>query len=76
MRLFIAIPPAPSFKESLIQIQKHLDSQGVQGNHTKEENLHLTLAFIGEYSDADEIYRFSPQCLRLHPFLLKNTLSS
>lgn len=27
--------------------------QGVRGNFTKPENLHLTLAFIGEYSDPD-----------------------
>ena len=29
--------------------------QGVRGNYTKIENLHLTLAFIGEYGDLDAL---------------------
>lgn len=55
MRLFIAIPLTPSFKDSLVQIQKSLDSQGVQGHYTRKENLHLTLAFIGEFPDPDDV---------------------
>lgn len=56
MRLFIALIPSPSVKDALIHVQRDLDYQGVQGNYTKEENLHLTLAFIGEYSDPDEVF--------------------
>ncbi|MGX8774816.1 MAG: RNA 2',3'-cyclic phosphodiesterase, partial [Bacillota bacterium] len=29
--------------------------QGVRGNFTRRENLHLTLAFIGEYSDPEAV---------------------
>lgn len=29
--------------------------QDVRGNYTKPENLHLTLAFIGEYTDPDTV---------------------
>ena len=36
-------------------IQKRLQMQGVKGNYTTRENMHLTLAFIGEYSDPDHI---------------------
>ena len=32
-------------------VQKRLQMQGVKGNYTTRENMHLTLAFIGEYSD-------------------------
>ena len=29
--------------------------QGIRGNYTKPENLHLTMAFIGDYGDPDHI---------------------
>ena len=32
-------------------IQKRLQMQGVKGDFTTRENMHLTLAFIGEYKD-------------------------
>ena len=32
-------------------VQKRLQIQGVKGNFTTRENMHLTLAFIGEYND-------------------------
>lgn len=32
-------------------IQKRLQLQGVKGNFMTRENMHLTLAFIGEYGD-------------------------
>lgn len=32
-------------------MQEQLKSANIRGNYTKPENLHLTLAFIGEYSD-------------------------
>ena len=54
MRLFIAF----NFEEvvdSLTGIQNKLKDCGTGGNYTSRENLHLTLAFIGEYDDPDEI---------------------
>ena len=36
-------------------IQSALRRQGMRGNFTRPENLHLTLAFIGEYSDPDYV---------------------
>ena len=55
MRLFIAIRLSDAMKDSLIQTQNALYDRGVRGNYTPEENLHLTLAFIGEYPDAQPV---------------------
>ncbi|MBR4703524.1 MAG: RNA 2',3'-cyclic phosphodiesterase [Oscillospiraceae bacterium] len=49
MRLFLAIKLSKPMKDALINAQNELYDRGVRGNYTPEENLHLTLAFIGEY---------------------------
>jgi 2'-5' RNA ligase len=51
MRLFLAIVPDNRIKDELCMVQKRLQIQGVKGNFTTRENMHLTLAFIGEYND-------------------------
>ena len=53
MRLFIAINFDENLKEALMAVQDKMRLQGVHGNFTKPENLHLTLAFIGEYNDPE-----------------------
>ncbi len=55
MRLFIAIQLNRKMKNALTGIQDHMREAGVRGNFTKRENLHITLAFIGEYPDKDEV---------------------
>lgn len=71
MRLFLAIPPSRAAKRSLTAVQASLRARGLQGRFTPPENLHLTLAFLGEYGDADrvldalEAVRFAPIPLRL-----------
>ena len=55
MRLFIAVELSERFKDELCMMQKRLMKQGMRGKYTPRENLHLTLAFIGEYSDPDRI---------------------
>jgi len=52
MRLFTAIILSEPMKAAMIQAQNEIYDGGVRGNYTPEENLHLTLAFIGEYPDA------------------------
>jgi len=49
MRLFIAINFDENTKENLITVQNHLRKLG-RGNFSRPENLHLTLAFLGEVS--------------------------
>ena len=55
MRLFLAVIPDNSIKDELCFIQKRLQLQGVKGKFTSRENMHMTLAFIGEYSDPDHV---------------------
>ncbi|MBO4915551.1 MAG: hypothetical protein J5449_10130 [Oscillospiraceae bacterium] len=55
MRLFIAIELNDDLKDALTSMQAQLRARRVGGNYTKVENLHLTLAFIGEYGDPDRV---------------------
>lgn len=55
MRLFISIQLNDEMRNALTQIQHSMQRQGVRGNFTREENLHLTLAFIGEYPDPYDV---------------------
>ena len=52
MRLFIAIRLSDAMRDAALAVQRELRYQGVRGNYSAEANLHLTLAFIGEYPDA------------------------
>ena len=69
MRLFIAIKFNPEIKSALLSMQEQLKSANIRGNYTKPENLHLTLAFIGEYGDPDYILETLEQ-VRFKPFEL------
>ena len=51
MRLFIAIRFDDKILDSLTEFQDELKSLGVTGNYSKRDNLHITLAFIGDYED-------------------------
>ena len=42
-------------KDALTDAQRIMYDCGVRGNFTSEENLHLTLAFIGEYPNAETV---------------------
>ena len=55
MRLFIAVRISPEMKAALTKAQRAMYDRGVRGNFTPEENLHLTLAFIGEYPSEDNV---------------------
>ena len=55
MKLFLAINLSPGMKAALTKVQRAMYDRGVRGNYTPEENLHLTLAFIGEYPNAEPV---------------------
>ena len=57
MRLFIAINLNEEMKESLMDIQDAMRDCGIYGRETTAENMHLTLAFIGDYDDPDYVKR-------------------
>lgn len=67
MRLFIAIQLNDEMKNALQDMQAYMKSRGVKGNYTKRDNLHLTLAFIGEFDDPEAVLEAIERA-RLRPF--------
>ncbi len=55
MRLFIAILLDENMIDSLTAMQDEIMGMGVSGSYTRPENMHMTLAFIGEYDDPEGI---------------------
>ena len=55
MRLFIAILLPDEMKTALIEAQNAMYERGLRGNYSPEENLHLTLAFIGDFPAAEPV---------------------
>ncbi|MBR2189057.1 MAG: RNA 2',3'-cyclic phosphodiesterase [Eubacterium sp.] len=55
MRLFIAIQFSSEMQKELLDTLHRLKQAGVRGNYTPAANLHMTLAFIGETRQVDEI---------------------
>ena len=55
MRLFIAIRLSDEMKKALINCMHDLKKQGVEGNYVPARNLHMTLAFIGEYDNPGKV---------------------
>ena len=51
MRLFVAIRPSPAVRDVLLDAEAALRRRG-RGTFTRPENLHLTLAFLGEAESA------------------------
>ena len=55
MRLFIGIRFDDPFRDQLVRLQELLQDCGLSGSYTAADNLHITLAFIGEYGDPGHI---------------------
>lgn len=62
MRLFIAIHFSSEIKSVLLSAVDELKGQTVSGNFTSPENLHLTLAFIGESDNISAIRGAIDRC--------------
>ena len=69
MRLFIAIPLAEEMKKELVACMHDLKMQGVEGSYVPAQNLHLTLAFIGEYDNPAQVKKVL-ESVPLQPFRL------
>ena len=48
MRMFVALRAEDPLKRAAVQYMEELKRLGVSGSFTKPDNLHITLAFIGE----------------------------
>jgi 2'-5' RNA ligase len=48
IRLFIAVNCSDTAKRLLLSVQDNIKAQSLKGNFSRPENLHLTLAFLGE----------------------------
>ena len=68
MRLFLAIPLSPSVQGALLSAQADLRRQG-RGAFPPPENLHLTLAFLGETDRPDQA-RSALRAVSRRPFSL------
>ena len=55
MRLFIAISLNDEIRKTLVRTQDYLSRHGIRGSLTPRENLHMTLTFIGEHPDPDQV---------------------
>lgn len=55
MRLFIAINLSDTVKDKLSAAVNELKKKGVSGNFSLKDNLHLTLAFIGETNRLNDV---------------------
>lgn len=55
MRLFISIEFNEEILQALTKLQSEWKVLGVRGNFTPIQNLHLTLAFIGEYGNPNSV---------------------
>ena len=48
MRLFVAVRPDAAVSKALLGVMHEMKKNGVQGSYVPAQNLHMTLAFIGE----------------------------
>ena len=69
-RLFIAINLNEDMKEALMDIQDTMRTYGVRGKETPPDNMHLTLAFIGDYDDP-ELVKEVINGIDIRPFQIK-----
>ncbi|MBQ6314757.1 MAG: RNA 2',3'-cyclic phosphodiesterase [Mogibacterium sp.] len=70
MRLFIAINLNDEMKDALMDLQDTMRTYGVRGRETPAENMHLTLAFIGDYDDHDYV-KSIVDSIEVRPFDIK-----
>ncbi len=69
MRLFIAVRLSDEMQLTLINTMHSLKKAGVRGNYVPKQNLHLTLAFIGETKEAEAVKEALRQ-VKYKPFRL------
>ena len=67
MRIFIAVQLDKALKEAILDTMDDMKAAGIRGRFVSPDNLHLTLAFIGETSRLQEI-REAVRSISFEPF--------
>ena len=67
MRLFVAVQLSDEMKKAVAETMHELKKKGVKGNYVPLQNLHLTLAFIGETDDPKSV-RAALEQVKVKPF--------
>ena len=67
MRLFVAVQLSDEMKKSIGETMHELKKKGGKGNYVPLQNLHLTLAFIGETDDPKAV-RAALENVKVKPF--------
>ena len=70
MRLFIGIQPTDEFRSALSVLQDRLRTAGITGRFLDPSNLHMTLAFIGEWKE--EVGALLPKVTEPFPITLSH----
>ncbi len=70
MRLFVAVRLNNEVKRSIADAQDGFRRQRVRGNYIPAENMHITLAFIGEYQSPDRVFE-ALETVSFNPFAVK-----
>lgn len=73
LRLFIAVDFTDDIKDRLFKLTKELKENTVTGHFTKRDNFHLTLAFIGETKEKEQVIQAMKNAVdksRIEPFYL------
>ena len=72
MRLFIAIIFTEDLKNAITKTMLRLKRAGVRGRYVPAENLHMTMAFLGEVEDPAAV-KSAMQSISWRPFTLRLT---
>ena len=67
MRLFVAIQLSDEMKKSVTGTLHDLKKKGISGNYVPTQNLHVTLAFIGE-TDSPGTVKDALSSVKFKPF--------
>ena len=70
MRLFLAVVLNEEMKEALMDMQDAMRAYGVRGRETPPDNMHLTLAFIGDFDDPG-LVKSAVESVEIRPFEIR-----
>ena len=72
MRVFVGLRPSDDFRMALAVLQERLRSAGIIGRYLDPSNLHMTLAFVGEWQRPENIIQILPQVSHPFPVILSH----